>query len=1655
MEDLISRVSDPFYDASEEEILAYRDAKKDQDISVGEGVEIVGEAIKSVVSDLGKGVMDFVDGASIQELVGSTVEGTARGTMDMGLLAAEIDERVGGHIQNILVENTKVPSMEQIRKVHPDIPDEEAEGIKSVFEDRAYINRFRFRQNALRHRELARRGEDNLVPFIDMMVSQPMAEATSVVADATSAFPALTGGKLGARALMQTAKRGGQFLEKAGDLAKAPQRGVNWATDKALEKMGMADTPELGRATANTATQAALGASINPAFSAPAIAYAGGVVAEQAGRLLKDSARVLDSPSLKDGVLKRAAVQGAGGAVEGIAIGGALGWAADGAAGFYSGIGTGGALGAGMGTASAVIRPNIAARTEADARGYLNSKSPEQGQLISEFAKSTDDIARAAHLEALFPQVRAEYIHPDNWQHGDTPGFYNTDTKNIEIRADQVGDPSIISEEIFHALANSEEMGKPISDLHKVLFGTPDAEGGYTGGLYSKDERAALHEQYKTMIPDDARARIDALRQSDDPAKALEYNQLLDEEIMAAHFRSVMSGSETPKIAQRFGGLKTRIADYMLKGNSVRAVNQFLNGQTALGSTPLSIKGSLDADIAVRDIMRFRQKVKSDLNFTEPGGLTITRNDLTGPDAEVYYNLTKHTGIWETNPDGTVMRGANGRPKLKTDSVIRKEEKQRNLYIEGALAKVDGTGGMQPITSDDGKPHYVGPGFNEDQVNAIMGIPENILPASLKERILKANDALDKWGDQLQIFYHARSQNHRPTWGVAPRWRSIAPYAMAISKDKNVRVKTIDMDAIDIKVDKYLKKKGKQDLFEAWGGRDLVDVNEFKRDVFHVVQDRAAGTRAIEGMKSRGQSDSAAAQRVEAIDRFLNAKGETRAKGEVLFRDFRVDQIEKFVPLPDAQKFPWHHDRAAAKFAPARPDDLWGVPKQEISSADTSINSSKLPSTFTKVKTWEKGSVNVDLGGGRFDNVTKFLKTKGVENHIFDPFNRDSKHNKKVADKVLDGGADTATINKVLNVIKEKANRERVIAQARDALKGDGTAYFLIDEGPKSKTKPEATSKGWQNNWEAQKYVGHIKEHFGDVTRKGNLIIAKKPKDWDVPSPARPDFVPENIPDGDMWISQGRSVQGKNKKTGQLNPPKFDEVNQEHGITHDLFEEQVLGKKSKRVVVQERLTAEHDLVVKDANDDDVVVGKTRYPLREKDLKDPTTALRVLKQQAVDNILWLHDKVSDLIRKRSKLWYDGARRIIETWSDDLQIPKQAIAGVLALMSPQKDWFQNVALANRLITVWKFGQNSPWTKEMEARAKKRSENSKDLDAARKRIKVGDKLKDLPVDLQAVFIRIYSEVNHPRSYNIVTPEGDKAGIKMRDKNPQDPQSIAWGSFPFIESAIEVLNNPTKEVISEKLGTMHKIRNFYNNMLLPTSTKGDITADTHAINVSLLMPMGGSHPFVNHGLGQGFASSPSNGINGLYGLHADAYREAASQRGLLAREMQSITWEAVRGLFTDVQKRDKNFVLKINKIWDNYSHGKISLAAAREKVFNAAGGIVDPDWIQHPATDVGAGRSSYQGEIYRDGNLGGTEELGSGGRHGNAKRSPSVSRRGGIAHTQSPINSRGGVLVKFATGHTAVRVSGKNKFKVFSPLKKYLGLAKNIEDVEDLLMK
>lgn len=174
-------------------------------------------------------------------------------------------------------------------------------------------------------------------------------------------------------------------------------------------------------------------------------------------------------------------------------------------------------------------------------------------------------------------------------------------------------------------------------------------------------------------------------------------------------------------------------------------------------------------------------------------------------------------------------------------------------------------------------------------------------------------------------------------------------------------------------------------------------------------------------------------------------------------------------------------------------EDDFSETEQEFSSAATSINGSKLLAIF-KLVDFHANTLNLDYGGGKFDNATEYLKTLGVTNLIYDKFNRTPQHNQEVIRAVREnGGADTCTLSNVLNVIKEESIRHEILVNIHKLLKSDGILYITVFEGqPGQKEGP--TKSDYQLARKTSEYIDEVANVFGEdnVTRRGKLIVARK-----------------------------------------------------------------------------------------------------------------------------------------------------------------------------------------------------------------------------------------------------------------------------------------------------------------------------------------------------------------------------------------------------------------------------------------------------------------------------------------------------------------------------------------------------------------------------------
>ena len=352
-------------------------------------------------------------------------------------------------------------------------------------------------------------------------------------------------------------------------------------------------------------------------------------------------------------------------------------------------------------------------------------------------------------------------------------------------------------------------------------------------------------------------------------------------------------------------------------------------------------------------------------------------------------------------------------------------------------------------------------------------------------------------------------------------------------------------------------------------------------------------------------------------------------------------------------------------------------------------------------------------------------------------------------------------------------------------------------------------------------------------------------------------------------------------------------------------------------------------------------------------------LDAYQNQMADNLDFLYGQMPGNVVETAKNWYRGANQLASGLSNRYGASVEQAAGVLAALSPQKDWYQNVSLADRVFDSYEAGVragNALPDKKHAAKLKElyaKKEYAENVDAVLKR-----PFAELTDIQKAMWVRSHDQAFSDRGYDIISPTGESMGPALTAKGER--ATAAWGSNNEIAKAIRVIENGDIDNISMQMGEQHKVRNFYNNIVAPEYARempqvADVTMDTHAIAAGQLMPLSGSSPAVAANFGSGAPGSAVTGASGTYGINADAYRMAAEQAGIMPREMQSVTWEAVRNLYPAKWKNASNKAA-IEGIWSDYSKGRISLDTARSLILEKAGGVDVPDWAKgrSPANDA-----------------------------------------------------------------------------------------------------
>ena len=345
------------------------------------------------------------------------------------------------------------------------------------------------------------------------------------------------------------------------------------------------------------------------------------------------------------------------------------------------------------------------------------------------------------------------------------------------------------------------------------------------------------------------------------------------------------------------------------------------------------------------------------------------------------------------------------------------------------------------------------------------------------------------------------------------------------------------------------------------------------------------------------------------------------------------------------------------------------------------------------------------------------------------------------------------------------------------------------------------------------------------------------------------------------------------------------------------------------------------------------------------IKDPHTLVARVGDQVERNVEWSLDRAETIheLAARSQQWYVGAHKIAGHLAKRFNVPHHVAAAVLATQSPQKDWYQNVSLAERILKIHHSQQNTAWSPEMEKISSKVfSKDSSNHQSLLSAIR-GKTLGELTTTKhKAAWIRAYDEGHHARHHRYITPEGDFGEHVTNQGKNKKRTATGWGGFGSIGKAITAIESGGDvEKISGTLGNQHKVRSFYNNIAQPNSPIGDVTIDTHATGNALgRYSLSGKSPEVHDVLG-GSPRSSRTGMAGTYPLMATAFRNVAARRNLIPNAVQSVVWDERRATAATIpQKR------AIDMNWEKFRAGAMSHEEVLASMSHILGKAKKPSW-------------------------------------------------------------------------------------------------------------
>ena len=277
----------------------------------------------------------------------------------------------------------------------------------------------------------------------------------------------------------------------------------------------------------------------------------------------------------------------------------------------------------------------------------------------------------------------------------------------------------------------------------------------------------------------------------------------------------------------------------------------------------------------------------------------------------------KNSGMFALDDKGEI-RMMGGKPVFLTAAERKKVDANRSLAIFTAIKAVpdDGSPGLRSEVID-GVETFKGTKLSKAQVDAVLALPDAVLPPSVKARISELVKLQEVPGGPVFADYNKAITGGRYDSKASISTQIFVPMSLSISAAGNFLVSSFSVVGYERKVAMW--KKTKKKFFEPWDG----NMDSFHNDVRTYLNNQESGA----GNVAVGKE---AITKKNAINDFLASvlvgdmnRVSTKSNSDNLIRSFRVDRMQS-IERAGGDNMPYDYGKVRANFMPADDEAVMG-----------------------------------------------------------------------------------------------------------------------------------------------------------------------------------------------------------------------------------------------------------------------------------------------------------------------------------------------------------------------------------------------------------------------------------------------------------------------------------------------------------------------------------------------------------------------------------------------------------------------------------------------------------------------------------------------------------------------------------------------------------